>query len=58
MDKKDTNIALRMIAHCERIERYLSRCDNELEKFMNDELIQDGVTMQLLAMGVLSDEPE
>lgn len=54
MDKKDTNVALHMIAHCERIERYLSRCDNELEKFMNDELIQDGVTMQLLAMGELT----
>lgn len=48
------NVAQHMIAHCERIERYLSRCDDELGKFMNDELIQDGVTMQLLAMGELT----
>ena len=54
MNNKDINVAQHMVAHCERIERYLTRCDNSLEKFMNDELIQDGVTMQLLAMGELT----
>ncbi|MCD7822720.1 MAG: DUF86 domain-containing protein [Oscillospiraceae bacterium] len=51
---KDLNAASHMIAHCERIERYLERCNRNLEEFMNDELIQDGVTMQLLAMGELT----
>ncbi|MBQ2824115.1 MAG: DUF86 domain-containing protein [Oscillospiraceae bacterium] len=54
MNSKDINVARHMLAHCERIERYLSRCNNSLEEFMNDELIQDGVTMQLLAMGELT----
>ncbi|MGN0609554.1 MAG: DUF86 domain-containing protein [Oscillospiraceae bacterium] len=54
MNNKDLNSAQHMLSHCERIERYLDRCDNSLEKFMNDELIQDGITMQLLAMGELT----
>lgn len=54
MNNKDINVAEHMVAHCERIERYLSRCNNSLDEFMNDELIQDGVTMQLLAMGELT----
>lgn len=54
MDNKDINVAMHMVEHCERIERYLKHCDCSLEKFMNDELIQDGVTMQLLAMGELT----
>ena len=54
MNNKDLSAAEHMVAHCERIERYLSRCENRLELFMNDELIQDGVTMQLLAMGELT----
>lgn len=53
MNNKDLNVAQHMVAHCERIERYLNRCNNSLDEFMNDELIQDGVTMQLLAMGDL-----
>ncbi|MCD7785420.1 MAG: DUF86 domain-containing protein [Oscillospiraceae bacterium] len=51
---KDLNAASHMLAHCERIERYLDRCNRSLEEFMNDELVQDGVTMQLLAMGELT----
>ena len=54
MNNKDINVAQHMVAHCERIERYLNRCENSLEIFMNDELVQDGVTMQLLAMGELT----
>ena len=54
MNNKDLNVAQHMVAHCERIERYLNRCNNSLDEFMNDELIQDGVTMQLLAMGELT----
>lgn len=54
MSEKDINAARHMIAHCERIERYLSRCGNSIDNFMRDELIQDGVTMQLLAMGELT----
>ncbi len=54
MNEKDINVIFHMIAHCERIERYLNLCDNSIEKFMNDELLQDGVTMQLLAMGELT----
>ena len=54
MSSKDMNVASHMIAHCERIERYLARCNNKIEDFMHDELIQDGVTMQLLAMGELT----
>ncbi len=54
MNNKDINVAQHMVAHCERIERYLNRCGNSLDIFMNDELIQDGVTMQLLAMGELT----
>ena len=54
MGTKDVNAAQHMVSHCERIERYLNKCDNSIEKFMNDELIQDGVTMQLLAMGELT----
>ncbi|MCC8131621.1 MAG: hypothetical protein LUC38_08195 [Oscillospiraceae bacterium] len=53
INTKDLNAASHMLAHCERIERYLERCDRSLEEFMNDELVQDGVTMQLLAMGEL-----
>lgn len=54
MNNKDLNVAQHMVAHCERIERYLNRCNNSLDEFMNDELIQDGVTMQLLAMSELT----
>ncbi len=54
MNNKDVTVAQHMLAHCERLERYLKRCNNSLELFMNDELIQDGVTMQLLAMGELT----
>lgn len=54
MDKKDLNVATHMVNHCERIERYLKRCDNSYDKFKDDELIQDGVTMQILAMGELT----
>ncbi|MCC8196790.1 MAG: DUF86 domain-containing protein [Ruminococcus sp.] len=54
MNSKDTNAASHMLAHCERIDRYLERCNRSLEEFMNDELVQDGVTMQLLAMGELT----
>ena len=54
MNNKDITVAEHMVAHCERIERYLARCNNSLDEFMNDELIQDGVTMQLLAMGELT----
>lgn len=54
MNSKDINAAQHMVAHCERIERYLNICGNSLEQFMNNELVQDGVTMQLLAMGELT----
>jgi uncharacterized protein with HEPN domain len=54
MGNKDLDAASHMVAHCERIERYLLRCGNSIENFMNDELIQDGVTMQLLSMGELT----
>ena len=54
MNSKDINAARHMVNHCERVERYLKLCDNSLDKFMNDELLQDGVTMQLLAMGELT----
>lgn len=54
MSSKDINAAAHMVSHCERIERYLGKCGNSIEEFMNDELIQDGVTMQLLAMGELT----
>ena len=54
MSSKDRNAAEHMVAHCERIERYLNKCGNSIDEFMNDELLQDGVTMQLLAMGELT----
>ncbi|MCD7731978.1 MAG: DUF86 domain-containing protein [Oscillospiraceae bacterium] len=54
MNSKDTNAASHMLAHCERIDRYLDRCNRSLQEFMNNELVQDGVTMQLLAMGELT----
>lgn len=54
MDNKDFNVATHMVNHCERIERYLKRCNNSYDEFKNDELIQDGVTMQILAMGELT----
>lgn len=54
MNSKDINVAEHMVSHCERIERYLAKIDNKLEKFMHDELVQDGVTMQLLAIGELT----
>ncbi len=54
MNSKDINAARHMLAHCQRIERYLAVCQNSLDLFMQDELVQDGVTMQLLAMGELT----
>jgi len=54
MNNKDINVVQHFIAHCERIETYLERCNNSYDEFQGDMLYQDGIAMQLLAMGELT----
>ncbi len=54
MTQRDSELINHIIRYCEKSRLYMSRCDNDKNKFMQDPMCQDACCMCIAQIGELS----